>query len=122
MQERYNPFSTILKVQFIREIGRKDGLAKDQLFGAQELPYARARDEETRIEVKELKWNRMTHMKRKMTPVTWKRIREFEYDGKKAVAPDGRSQGQMKSKPSGRREAEGAMVEGTQDTCWHNAL
>lgn len=98
--------ATILKVQLARETGKREGLARDRSFieCAQEMMDTSARDEESRMEVDEAGWNRVSYKKPKVSSSPWRRRRDFDLEGREKMVTDGRKMDQRRSRPSGRKE------------------
>lgn len=67
--------SLILKVQLAKETGKREGLPKDRTFVecAQEMVDSCAREEDTRMEVEETGWSRVSYKQPRATTTPWKR-------------------------------------------------
>lgn len=79
--------ATILKVQLAKETGRREGLSKDRSFQecAQDMVDVSAREEESRMEVEETGWQKVSFRRPRSYPTTWKR-REPTLEGRERQA------------------------------------
>lgn len=91
--------ATILKVQLARETGKKEGLPRERSFieCAREMIDASAREEDSRMEIEETPWNRVSYRSPRPQRNTWKR-RETTFDKRE------RKPAQYRPRANGRRE------------------
>lgn len=95
--------STILRVQLAREAGRKEGLPRERSFVecAQDMIDASAREEESRMDVDETPWNRVSYRRPRVEPTVWRRSNSG-YESKEKF--EGKRQSQRRSRPNGRKD------------------
>lgn len=104
-EARMTFLSTILKVQLAKETGKRDGLPVGLTFVecAQQMIDSTAREEETKVEVEETGWNKVTYRRPRTTPAAWKK-KEPAFNGRERSAAMERRTGQFRPKTSFRKE------------------
>nr|XP_014293032.1 uncharacterized protein LOC106691695 [Halyomorpha halys] len=104
MQWKTNFLDVILKVQLAKETNKKEGLPRERTFieCAQDMIDASARKEDSRMEVEEGGWNRVTYTRPRNNPAPWRR-KDQRNVGRERGSGDRRTN-QAKPRNNGRRE------------------